>query len=155
MVRFNIWALAAVCLILASMAGAASADDASDDKLAKEIHGQLYKAIKAKELDGVMKLVDVPWFGLGKEIVKDEKELKKRFKELLDSIKDTSELKSEVKEVLSYSKARDKFKKQKNLFKLIEELKLTENDRVIIQASNAAVLVRIRDGKAKVVGIIE
>jgi DNA polymerase III delta prime subunit len=154
MVRFNAWGLGTACLIIVAAAGPAVAADADTDKQAKEIYGQLFKAIKAKDLDGVMKLVDVPWFGLGKDVVKDEEEVKKRFKEFLDRIKDTSELKVDIKEVMSYAQFREKHKDKKDLLKLLDELKLTKEDRVL-QVFQAAVLVRIRDGKAKVVGVIE
>jgi hypothetical protein len=154
MVRFNAWGLVTACLIIVAAAGPAVAADADADKQAKEIYGQLFKAIKAKDLDGVMKLVDVPWFGLGKGVVKDEKEVKKRFKEFLDNLKDTSELKVDIKEVMSYAQFREKYKDKKDLLKLLDEMKLTKEDRVIV-ASQAAVVVRIRDGKAKVVGVIE
>jgi hypothetical protein len=38
--------------------------------------------------------------------------------------------------------------------KLLDVLKLTKDDRVIVEAT-AAVVIRIRDGKAKIVGVLE
>ena len=164
MTRRNTWGLAAACLVVIQMAGPAAADEEDADKLSKEIHGQLYRAIKAKDVDGMMKLVDVPWFGLdktvikdgqvAKAVVKDKKDLKRRFKEFLDSIGDTSELNPEIKEVWSCSQYRDELKNKPDALKLLDELKMTGKDRVIRDNTLGYFLVRIRDRKAKIVGII-
>jgi hypothetical protein len=137
-----------------SASSVAAQDNKADDK-AKEIHGQFVKAIKAKDLDGMMKLVDVPWIGFSKEVIRDEKVLKKALKDFLDSIEAPSKVKADIKEVLSYPKFHhEKFKDKKEVLKLLDELKLTKEDRVIVEA-NAAMIIRIRNGKAKIVGVLE
>jgi hypothetical protein len=141
-------------VVLSLSASSVAAQDKKADDKAKEIHGQFVKAIKAKDLDGMMKLVDVPWIGFSKEVIKDEKDLKKALKGFLDSIEDPAMVKADIKEILSYAKFREKFKDKKEALKLLDVLKLTNDDRVIVEAS-AAIIIRIRDGKAKVVGVLE
>src|SRR5471030_1965343 len=100
-------------LVLSLSGSAVAAQDKKTDDKAKEIHGQFVKAIKAKDLDGMMKLVDVPWIGFSKEVIRDEKDLKKALKGFLDSIEDPAKVKADIKEVLSYPKFREKFKDKK------------------------------------------
>jgi hypothetical protein len=140
-------------VFLSLSASSVAVQDQKAEK-AKEIHGQFVKAIKAKDLDGMMKLVDVPRIGFSKEVIRDEKDLKKALKSFLDSIEDPAKVKADIKEVLSYATFREKFKDKKEVLKLLNALKLTNDDRVIVEA-NAAIVIRIRDGKAKVVGVLE
>lgn len=131
-------------------------DTKADDK-AKAVFGSFVKAIKSKDLNGMMKLNAVPWLDSSQKIIRNEKELKEMFKGFLDEGKEASFVNSAIKEVVSYSRFRKKFgdnEDNKQFLKMLDELKLMKDDRVIVQA-DTAILIQIRDGKAKIIGILE
>jgi hypothetical protein len=130
----------------------------ADDK-AKEVYGQFLKSIKANDFEGMMKIVDVPWLDTTLPIIRDEKVLRKQFKELLDDDKELAKVKFslDVKEILSYDRFRKRFKEDddnREFLKLLDEMKLTHEDRVIVETFTAF-LIRIRNGKARIVGALE
>jgi ketosteroid isomerase-like protein len=69
---------------LLSLAFAASSRaEQPDEKTKKEIL-EFVKAVKAKDVDEIMKHFDVPWLGDEQNVIKDKDELKKKWKERLE-----------------------------------------------------------------------
>src|SRR5262245_23789090 len=141
--------------------GASAGEKKADDQ-AKEIVGRFFKALAAKDVDASLKLMDVPWFGLfSSDVVKDRKELKKQWAPFLKEAKFDGEPKLEIKEVLTFPQFREKYKQKlkEKIAKALDQMKLTADDRVVLEQSGksggSAILVRIRDGTAKIVGVIE
>ena len=144
------------------MARPAFAGEKKADDQAKEIVGRFSKAMFAKDVDGSLKLMDVPWVGLfSNDLVKDREELKKQWAQFLKDANFEGDPKLEIKEVLTFPQFREKYKEKidKKISKALDQLKLTADDRVVLEQSGksggSAILVRMRDGKPKIVGIIE
>src|SRR5262249_4748668 len=58
------------------IAGPVLAQDQWDDANTKEVVNHFLKSLSAKEVNMLMKLVDLPWLGEGQEVIKDPKKLK-------------------------------------------------------------------------------
>jgi hypothetical protein len=137
----------------------AAAQEKNADAKAKGIVNDLVKAIEAKDLDAAMKLFDVPFILVDKGLFKDEKELRKTFGKLLDSSNKVGKpKKEEVEEVWTYPQFREKYKdnieKNKDLVGQLDVLKLTADDRVVFKPLLGMILVRIREGKPRIVGAL-
>jgi hypothetical protein len=128
------------------------ADEADSDKLAREAYLRFCEAFNKKDLDGIMKVIDVPWVASGKPVIKDRAELGKIWKELLAkpssgiSLPLIKKVKIEPLSVL-----RDAAKDDKEFLKKFEELRLTKDDRAVDEALTIFI-VRVRNGDAKIVG---
>jgi tyrosyl-tRNA synthetase len=152
-------ATAGAIFLFVTLTEAGRADDAVD-KLAKEAVEQILKAYKASDINAIMATVDTPWFHSGKEVIKDREQLKREFHKELSREKDRAGLQHKITDCMAYKTVRDKLKGEEQ--KLADEV-LTEEDRVLLvrigkdvtgdQGDKVAFLVRIRDGKAKVVGL--
>ena len=131
------------------------AADKPEDQ-AKEVVGQFVKAVKAKDVDAVMKVAGVPWFADGKEVIKSEDELKTYVKSKLDGLKDPDRVPSEVIRVERW----DKFPRREKLgaddAKKVDEV-VGKDGLVVILGRDGkdagAILVRVEGGKVKVVGV--
>jgi len=121
---------------------------------AKEVVGKFIKAFKAKELDKLLEVVDVPWVDdLAKgEVIKTKEALKKHLQALLQESK--PENLGEVLRVVAFSKLRDKIK-QEEIRKMLDQV-ISKEDLVVEygvgKRERSIALVRVRDGKAKIVG---
>src|SRR5688572_23498576 len=63
---------------------------AKNDEQAKEIAVRFMKAIKEKDIEGAMKLADVPWYserGLKPHIVKDRDDVRSEVRKTIDDFK--------------------------------------------------------------------
>ena len=93
----------------------AAAQDTKDDDRAKEVYGQFIKAVQAKDLDAMMKVVDVPWmdFNLATQVgpLKNKKELRKSLKDWVGL--NYRENKGKI-EVLTYAQFRGMLKNGSN-----------------------------------------
>jgi hypothetical protein len=121
------------------------------DTQAREVVEQFMKAMKAENVDAVMKTVDVPFFWDGVMNIKDQGDLKRHFAEVFED-KDLSQLKYTIKEVHTFAAMREKMDKKELV--LLKDV-LDNKDRVVVVSlprDGIAVMVRLRDGKAKVVG---
>jgi hypothetical protein len=151
--------LLAVSFVIAIAGSTAAAADKDEDK-AKEATLAFLKAVKAKDLDAVMKTVDVPFLAEDKEepITKIE-DLKAKLMMLLEKAK-PERIPNEVSKVLDAAA----------VLKLLEEKKNPKSqaaiEKVIGKTGYAAILLRdgkergailvqVKDGKAKVVGIAD
>jgi hypothetical protein len=77
----------ALCAALAAVTLAAvpcrpcPADGKKDDAVAREVVARLMKAALARDVEAVMKVVDVPWCHDGREIIKDRDRLRDTFRD--------------------------------------------------------------------------
>lgn len=147
--------LLAAAVTLCWVGAGSRADEAEKaNAQAREVVEKLAKAVKAKDIDAVMKIVDVPFFWDGKKTIKDRDDLRKEIVGVFAE-KDFSEVTLEVKEVFTVEVVQGKLKeKERELLKDV----VTKDDRVVLLGTNmdkdkVAVFVRLRDGKARVVGI--
>jgi hypothetical protein len=148
-------------VLLIGLAGSlARAADKDEDK-AKEAAVAFMKAVKAKDLDAVMKAVDVPFLTTDKGVVKvidKTDDLKADLKAKLEKLKDAEKTPTEVSEVMDLPTLRKKIegKKDDTVIKAVEKV-LGDKGYVIIVGKagqrSGGVLVRLKDGKAVVVGI--
>ena len=134
--------------------------DDAQDMLAKKAFEQFMQAYKASDIEALMEAVDTPWFHNAKEVIKDREQLKREFHKELGREKDRAGLQHRITDCVAYKTVREKLREEER--KLAEEV-LKEDDRVLLvrigkvvtgdQGDKVAFLVRIRDGKAKVVGL--
>jgi len=146
-------------VVLLAVASPAVAADADEDK-AKEVATAFLKAVKAKDLDAVMKTADVPFLKDDKgkpKLIEKTEDLKADLKAMLEKILDAEKLPGEVSEALDLPAIR-KLLEGKNAaadFKTFEKV-LGDKGYVVMLGKpgdeRGAVFVRIKDGKAKVVG---
>ena len=134
-----------------------SAADKPED-LAMKVVEDFAKAVKAKEIEAILKLTTVPFVdGDPDKIIKDADELKKNIAEKLEKVK-PEEVPTEVSKVEAWTKFREKAEKpeEKEKVKKVNDI-LGENGQLVTLSAdgkNVIILVSIKDGKAKVVGII-
>lgn len=147
-----------VATLTALAAPPAAAADKNEEK-AKEAAVAFLKAVKAKDLDAVMKTVDVPFLMEDQpEPLAKTDEVKAALKTLLEKVK-PEKVPTDVGAVLDLPTVRKKVEKQKkNGAETIEKL-IGKNGFVVVVTKDGkeqgAVLVRMKDGQAKVVGIAD
>lgn len=157
--------LAAVLFFSFSGAVASGAD--KDEDKAKEVTVAFLKALKAKDLDAIMKTVDVPFLISepltgqdGLKVIEKEDDLKAALKTAFEKIKDTGKIMTDVGDVQSAAEIKKFFASQKDrndeTTKMIEKA-LGDNGYVVFLGKpgerRGGILVRVKDGKAKVVGV--
>ena len=146
----------AVGLLFAFAAAPASAADKNEDK-AKEAAVAFLKAIKAKDVDAVMKASAAPFAHReGGEIgvIKDEAELKKWVKGKLDELKDADKVPTDVDKVVPFSELKEKINDEAER-KKVEDVIGKDGFVALIEVDGkmVVILVKMKDGKGKVVGI--
>src|SRR5262245_21257945 len=142
-------------LVLFVGSGVALAADKAEDQ-AKEVVGEFVKAVKAKDLDEVMKVAGVPWFADGKHVIKDADELKKYLKSRLDGVTNPERIPSDVVRVERWDKFPRREKLDAEAQKMVDDV--VGKDGLVVTLGRdgkdvGAILVRVEDGKAKVVGV--
>ncbi len=129
------------------------------DVLARETADQFIKVIKS-DIEAVMKMVDVP-FCFPRENIKDRETLRTKLESLVRRNQESkANVECKVQAIYSFANLEKKLKLPERDHKLLKEV-LEKTDRVVIYTlitnpprdDRAAVFVRIREGKAKVVGI--
>jgi hypothetical protein len=147
---------------------AADKDEDEAKAKAKEATALFMKAVSAKDIDAVMKTVDIPFFIRDREakIIEKTEDLKTEMKSVLAKIKDPNQIAAEIlsvhdlpalKKMIMEKKNSDK-DKEKKMLELIEKALGGKGYAVVLGKggeSEGAVLVRIKDGTAKVVGIFD
>jgi hypothetical protein len=146
----------ALVLVLAPFSVLSAADTPEEEvRFAIE---RFMQATKGEDLDGIMKLVDVPWYHQGDRIIQEREQLKNEFKGLFEKA-DFGDLSFSLKKIVTYSEVRDQTNAEER--KLLDEV-LTKTDRVVLlqverakskQKDSVVVLVRLRDGKVNIVGV--
>ena len=149
--------LFAVAVLLAFAASPALAADKDEDK-AKEVAVAFLKALKAKDLDAILKTVDVPFlFEDAKELVTKPDDLKAQWEKFLPKVK-PEKIPSEVGMVIdvpAFTKQAVAASEKKEAA-LVEKLVGKTGYIVFFNPPKGRampVLVRIKDGQAKVAGI--
>jgi hypothetical protein len=139
--------------MLDSVTASGAADDPpKEERLARDAATRFIKALNAKRLDELMKIADVPFWSGDEELIEDRDELRKLLKEAVEGMGDRT-FPTEVTQVLTYAEARKKIEDAKTLA-LLDKL-LDRTDRLVGFGKDGGapgVLVRIRNGKARVVG---
>lgn len=148
--------LLATALLAAFAASPAIAADKNEDK-AKEAAVAFLKAVKATDADAVMKLAAVPFAYRENNaitVLKKEDELKKWLKERLEEIKDADKVPTEVSEMHTFASLKDKIKDEEQR-KTIEEVVGADGFIAVVSADGKMIpiLIRVKDGKAKIVGL--
>jgi hypothetical protein len=148
-------AVAMLAGFIAVFAAPVSAADKNEDK-AKAAVTAFLKAVKAKDVDAVMKVSAAPFAhkdGDDVAILKDTDSLKKWVKERLDEIGDADKVPTEISEFHAFADLKEKVKEE--LRKKIEEVVGKDGYIAVIMADGKKVpiLVRIKGGKAVIVGI--
>jgi hypothetical protein len=147
--------------LFASLAGflAVAADKDADQ--AKELAIAFVKAVKAKDIDAVMKTVDVPFLVVVNRkptIIEKLDDLRSDLKSKLDMAQNLDKLPNEVGDFLDLPGIRKKLETNpdKDVIKLVEAVLGEKGYAVGVGKSGergVAVFVRIKDGKAAIVGL--
>lgn len=145
-------------LTLFAFATAAVAADKPEDK-AKAAAVAFLKAVKAKDADAVLKLSDVPFLYKDGSLTthKDADSLKKWVTEKLSQLGDPDKVPTTIDELLPFAEVKEKIKNEDER-KLAEEAVGKDGFVAILSSSDGkkvAIPVRVKDGKAKVVGVIQ
>ncbi len=138
------------CFFVMCVTPLGAADETDSDKLARKAYLTFCQAYNKNELDGVMKVMDVPWLELGKPVVKDRIELQKIWKKLLAdrSVESLPWTKFKVEPM---SVLREAAKGNKDFLTKLERLGLTKEDRAVVDGI-MIFIVRVRKGEAKILG---
>jgi len=145
-------ALAVVALLVPTV----RADEETDLK-AREAATDFLNALKAESIEGVMKVVDVPFYEDGDSVHKERDGVEKLVRDLFEK-EDLSSVKFEISKVHAFEDVREKFSEAKrDLLKGV----MADGDRVVQftldddgqKEEEFLVLVRFREGTAKVVGV--
>lgn len=146
----------AVFAALVAFVAPVSAADKNEDK-AKEAVTAFLKAVKAKDADAVMKVSAVPFGykdGDNVAVIKETDALKKWVKERLAELKDPDKVPTETTAFHKFEDVKEKIKDEEQR-KKVEELVGKDGFVAIIEADGKMIpiLVRVKDGKAAIVGI--
>ena len=133
---------------------ALAADKDEDKDKAKEAAVAFLKAMKAKDIDAMMKVSAVPFsYRENKKVdgFKDTNALKKWLKEKLDEIKEPDKLPTKLSLIKPVADIEDE------KFRRILELVTGKDGFMVVTSSDEKVvpilLVRIKEGKAQIVGV--
>jgi hypothetical protein len=145
----------ALVLALGFVAPTARAGE-KEEKLAKDAITAFLKAVKDKDADKVMKAVAAPFAhkdGGDVEVIDDEKKLKEWIKDRLAEI-DADKVPAEFDQFQPFDKVKDNIKNEDDR-KKAERVVGKEGYAAVmsVDGKNVVVLVRVKDGKAAVVGV--
>jgi hypothetical protein len=140
-------------LLVALSAAQAPAADKDEDK-AKDAAVAFLKAVKSKDADAAMKTVAAPLFARENEqdkVLKDEAAVKAWVKRRLEEVKDAEKVPSKVAAVYRFQEE----VKDEEGRKVVEEVLGKDGFLVVAKANGRSllILVRLKDGEGKVVGI--
>ncbi|MFM8274501.1 MAG: hypothetical protein ACKODX_19520 [Gemmata sp.] len=145
----------AVTLVVA-LAVPASAADTNEDK-ARAAAVVFLKALKAKDLDAALKVCTAPFLyrdGDKPAVLQDETALKSWLKGRFDEVKNVDKVPTAVDTLTPFADLREKIKDEANR-KTVEDVLGKDGFVAFITADGKMipVLVRVKDGKALVVGL--
>jgi hypothetical protein len=131
----------------------APAPDPKAEAQAREVVGQFLGGLRAKDLDALKKATDVPWYDTGADrVITDGEELAAHLNKRM-SHTEAEKVPTTISEVAPFSATRDTVKNQELRGHL--DKVLSKDDLVVRMAAKGDIVyvfVRIRDGKARVVG---
>ena len=141
---------------LLALAPAARADEKPEAK-ARAAALELLKAVKAKDADAVLKLTAVPFAykdGDRPKVFKEEAQVKAWVKDRLAGVADPAKVPTDLAALLPFTEVADKIENADDR-KLVEGVVGKDGFVALIDADGKTVivLVKVTDGKAKVVGI--
>jgi hypothetical protein len=148
---------ALTALLFVALAGSLAVAADKDEDKAKEAATAFLKALKTKDVDAVMKTVDVPFLFEGKGVIEKTDDLKSSMKTITEKV-EIDKIPTELGKMLDVAAIRKLFEKK-------DDKKPLENiEKVLGKTGYAvffvrdgkergAVLVRIKDDKAVVVGL--
>ncbi|MBA4189139.1 MAG: hypothetical protein C0467_14170 [Planctomycetaceae bacterium] len=148
--------LLAVVALFAFTVSTAFAEDKPEAK-AKEAAIALLKAVKAKDLDAILKMTAAPFVykdGDKPKVLKDEAAVKAWIKERLEELKNTDAVPTELDGVVTFASVKENIQ-DKDDQKLVEDAVGKDGFVALTKADGKLViiLVKIKDGKATIVGI--
>lgn len=132
------------------------------EKLATDVVVKFYEAFESRDLDALIATVEVPWFHDGKTLLLTKDDIRAEFKALLAKRREVKERKvPDVKAVLTYGSVRQRTDPADR--KLLDQV-LQEDDNLALvilkpepgktgTTENVVVLVKVKDGVAKIVGV--
>ncbi len=150
------WNRIVVFLLVASIYAFSANADEDKKRPSRETVDNFMKAMAAEDIEAVMRIVDVPWFHDGKKIIESKDELKQAFQQVFEK-KDFANFKHEIKKESTYmaevenlsAKDRELLKKMAKPSDVIFQLTVDNGER----KDNIRMLVRVTDGKGKLIGI--
>jgi hypothetical protein len=145
-----------VACLLASAPVALAADKPEDQ--AKEAALAFLKAVKAKDVDAIMKLTDVPFAYKEGELAvhKEADALKKWMKGRLEELKDPDKVPRTVDEVITFDSLKEKIKTPSERV-LAEEVMGKDGFLALVSSDDGkkvGIAVRMKGGKPKIVGLV-
>ncbi len=148
--------LLAAAVLLAFAVPAHAAEEKPEAK-AKEAALALLKAIKAKDIDAILKLTAIPFAvkdGDKPKVLKDKAAVKAWIKDRLEELKDTDKVPTSIEKLVTFAEVKDKIE-DKDDRKLVEDVVGKDGYVALVEADGKMViiLVKVKDGKAKIVGI--
>jgi hypothetical protein len=132
------------------------------EKLASEAVVKFYEAFEGRDLDALLIAVETPWFHDGKTVLSTKEDVRNEFKVLLAKRRDVKQRKvADVKAVFDYGAVRQRTDPADR--RLLDQV-VKEDDQLVLvvlkpepgkpgTTENVVVLVKIREGVAKVVGV--
>ena len=148
--------IALAAAVLGLFVPAVRADEEADKK-AREAATEFMNALKAESIEGVLKVAGVPFYEDGHQVIAERDGVEKLVRDLFEK-EDLSSVKFEISKVHAFEDVREKFSEAKrDLLKGV----MADGDRVVQftldddgqKEEEFLVLVRLREGTAKVVGV--
>lgn len=158
--RIRTLALAA-CLTLPLLlqVGGIRGEDAPSERAVHAAVEAFLEAVKSQSSDAVMKTVDLPWFHMGEEIIKERDKLKGEFDALFRR-RTFSDLRFEILKTAAYEMIRDRTTpEERQLLDAVlgpkDAVVLVSMDTQMNRNRKVVLLVRSSGKEAKVVGLKE
>lgn len=147
----------AIAILLAIASTSFAAEKAEDT--AKDAAIAFLKAVKTKDADAVAKLCDVPFAYRDGGITahKDADSLKKWLKEKLESLKDPDKVPTDINEMMPFATVKEKIKDASEK-ELAEQVMGKDGFLAVIMSDDnkkIGIAIRMKDGKPKIVGLIQ
>lgn len=151
----------ALCLTLPLLfqGGRAQGEDAPSERVIHAAVQAFLEAVKAQSPDAVMKTVDVPWFHMGEEVIKERDKLKSEFDALFRR-RTFSDLRYEILKTAAYELIRERTTaEERQLLDAVlgpkDAVVLISMDTQMNRNRKVVLLVRSSGKEAKVVGLKE
>jgi hypothetical protein len=147
------------CFLCIWFPSISAADETDHNKLARDAYVTFCQAFNKKDLDGVLRVVDVPWLARGKQVVRDRAELRTIWEGFLVDpnirrrLPWTDEFKVEpisALRELAQNKRDSLTKEDKEFLSKLDDLGVNEDDRAVIDGLTVFIM-RLREGEAKIV----
>jgi hypothetical protein len=130
-------------------------------QVTSDITVKFYEAFENRDVDAILETIETPWYHDGKAILHSKDEVRTEFKALLEKRREVKTRKvAEVKGVHCYHTVRERV--SANDRKLLDQVVREDDYLVLVQlkqanspgtTENVVVLVRVKDGAARVIGV--